>query len=106
MAKMQGVWAMEITSYARPAASFVLHCGARGMSKRYMEDYERDAMIDSIQCRRDEPTEYIAPEPDQKWRARNVISFHFRYLGYKAPSGYRDVLLCAIDHANPTTGRC
>ena len=49
---------------------------------------------------------YLAPETDQKWRARNVISFLFRHFTYKAPPGYRDVLLCAIDHANPTTGRC
>ena len=76
------------------------------MSKREMEEYERIGMVDSIQCRREGPTYYRAPETDQKWRARNVISFHFRHFAYKAPPAYRDVLLCAIDHANPTTGRC
>jgi hypothetical protein len=76
------------------------------MSKREMEDHEREAMIDSLRCRREEPTNYRAPEANQKWRARNVISFHFRHFTYKAPSAYRDVFLCAIDHANPTTGRC
>ena len=77
------------------------------MKKTYpMEDYERDGMIDSIRCDREEPTRYRAPETDQKWRARNVISFHFRHFDYKTPPAYRAVLLCAIDHANPTTGRC
>ena len=76
------------------------------MSKRDMEDHEREAMIDSLRCRRAEPTNYRAPETDQKWRARNVISFHFRHFTYKVQPAFRDVLLCAIDHANPTTGRC
>src|SRR5262245_51089138 len=76
------------------------------MSKRDMEDHEREGMIDSLRCGREEPTNYRAPETDQKWRARNVVSFHFRHFTYKAPSAYRDVFLCAIDHANPTTGRC
>lgn len=70
-----------------------------------MEDYEREGMINSIQCRRGEPTNYHPPETG-KWRARNVISFHFRHFACKAPSGFRDALLCTIDHANPTTGRC
>jgi hypothetical protein len=52
------------------------------------------------------PTQYQAPGEDQKWRARNVISFHWRHLGIKIPPGYRDVMLCAIDHANPSNGRC
>jgi hypothetical protein len=77
------------------------------MSPRHMEDHEREAMVDSILCRRvEEPTRYTAPGKDQKWKARNVVSFHFRHFAYKVPSAYRDVLLCAIDHANPTTGRC
>ena len=71
-----------------------------------MEDFEREGMIDLLRCRREEPTSYEAPETDQKWRSRNVISFHFRHFACKAPPAYRDVLLCAIDHANPTTGRC
>ena len=69
-------------------------------------EHNREMMVDSIMSRRDEPTNYRAPETDQKWRARNVISFHFRHFAYKATPAYRDVLLCAIDHANPTTGRC
>jgi hypothetical protein len=52
------------------------------------------------------PTQYQAPGEDQKWRARNVISFHWRHLDIKVPPGYRDVMLCAIDHANPGNGRC
>src|SRR5262245_35505115 len=75
------------------------------MSKR--DSHEHEAIIDWSLCRRETmPTEYRAPETDQKWRARNVISYHFRHLNFKAPPAYRDVLLCAIDHANPTTGRC
>jgi hypothetical protein len=62
--------------------------------------------VTGIMERRDEPTQYQAPETDQKWRVRNVISFHWRHLGIKAPPGYRDVMLCAIDHANPHNGRC
>ena len=76
------------------------------MTKWDMEEFEREGMIDSLRCRREQPTDYRAPETDQKWRARNVVSFHFRHFTYKAPSAFRDVLLCAIDHANPTTGRC
>jgi hypothetical protein len=77
------------------------------VSRRWEDNSEHnhEMMIDSIRCRRDEPTEYEAPETDQKWRARNVISFHFRHLNHQPPPAYRDVMLCAIDHANPTTGR-
>ena len=76
------------------------------MSKSDNTEHNREMMVDSIMSQRDEPTSYRAPETDQKWRARNIISFHFRHFTYKATPAYRDVLLCAIDHANPTAGRC
>jgi hypothetical protein len=82
------------------------------MSKKHTDSvWDHDGNFDleaTIEDRRDlrEPIQYTAPDTDQKWRARNVISFHFRYMNLKASPSYRDVLLCAIDHANPTTGRC
>jgi hypothetical protein len=53
-----------------------------------------------------QPTQFTAPEGHQKWRARNVISFHWRHPSIDVPPGYRNVMLCAIDHANPDTGQC
>jgi hypothetical protein len=82
------------------------------MSKKHTDSaWDVDGYFDleaTIEDRRDlrEPTQYTAPETDQKWRARNVISFHHRWFALKCPPSYRDVLLCAIDHANPKTGRC
>jgi hypothetical protein len=80
-----------------------------GMGRRKEElIFDSDGAVD-VEAVREErvgPTEYTAPLKDQKWRARNSISFHFRHFVYKVPSSYRDVLLCMIDHANPTTGRC
>jgi hypothetical protein len=79
------------------------------MSKRKEElIFDSDGAVDVEAMRegRSQPTEYTAPSKDQKWRSRNVISFHFRHFNYKCPSSYRDVLLCMIDHANPKTGRC
>ena len=40
------------------------------MAKREMEDYEREAMLDSIQCKREdsghEPTQFVPPDRGQK----------------------------------------
>ena len=79
------------------------------MSKRKEElifDSDGTVDVEAMREQRVGPTEYTAPLKDQKWRARNVISFHFRHFAWKVQSAYRDVLLCMIDHANPKTGRC
>jgi hypothetical protein len=82
--------------------------GAR-MNKSYMEDHEREAMVDSIRCRREdrgqEPTAFKAPDKDQKWRARELFGFMWRHLGMKIPPGYRDVMLLLIEKANAATGQ-
>jgi hypothetical protein len=71
-------------------------------------ELDREATIENrkIMVEDQYKTKYQAPEEDQKWRARNVISFHWAHLGIKVAPGYRDVMLCAIDHANPGSGRC
>ena len=77
------------------------------MKQRYMEDHVRIAMIDSMQCRREEPTQYTAPGTEQKWRARDLIDIHWNLTGIQTPSAsYNRVMSCLIGHANPTTGRC
>lgn len=69
------------------------------MSTREMEDYEHDGMIDAMQCRRDEPTEYVPPPRGLKWRI-------FRAIGMlPIASNDKAVLSLIVDHANPTTGR-
>jgi hypothetical protein len=69
-------------------------------------NFDLEATIEDRRDLREQPTEYTAPATDQKWRARNVISFHWRHFVYKCPPSYRDVMLCVIDHSNPKTGRC
>lgn len=72
-----------------------------------MEDHERDAMIDSMRCRREEPTEYTAPGVAQRWRARDLVDIHWKLTGIEIPSeSYNRRMSCIIGHANPDTGRC
>jgi hypothetical protein len=69
------------------------------MSEREMEDYERIGMIDSMQCARDAPTEYVPPPHKTKWRI-------FRAIGMlPIESNDKAVLSLIVDHANPITGR-
>ena len=64
-----------------------------------MEDHERNGMIDSMQCIREEPTEYVPPPRGTKWRI-------FRSIGMlPIESNDKAVLSLIVDHANPTTGR-
>jgi hypothetical protein len=72
-----------------------------------MEDHERDAMIDSLRCSREEPPEYVAPGSEQKWRARNLVDIHWKLTGIEPPSeSYCRIMACIIDHANPGDGNC
>ena len=72
-----------------------------------MEEHEREAMIDSERCRRGEPTEFIAPGVEQKWRARDLVDIHWKLTGIEPPApSYNRILSCIIGHANPTSGRC
>jgi hypothetical protein len=69
------------------------------MSDREMDDYERTGMIDSMQCKRDDPTEYVPPPLGTKWRV-------FRAIGMlPIEANDKAVLSLIVDHANPTTGR-
>jgi hypothetical protein len=72
-------------------------------------EHNREMMIDSIQSKREdrgqEPTQYAAPERDQKWHARELFGFMWRHLGIKIPQGYRDVMLFVIEKANADNGR-
>jgi hypothetical protein len=69
------------------------------MSECEMEDYERDAMVDSLQCSREEPTKYVPPPRGTKWRI-------FRAIGMlPIESNDKAVLSLIVDHANPITGR-
>ena len=70
------------------------------MSRRSMEEYERIGMIDFLlQCRREEPTEYVPPPRGAKWRI-------FRAIGMlPIETNDKAILSLIVDHANPTTGR-
>jgi hypothetical protein len=62
-------------------------------------DYERSAMVESMQYQREEPTEYVAPPRGTKWRI-------FRAIGtLPIESNDKAVLSLIVDHANPITGR-
>jgi hypothetical protein len=83
------------------------------MSKRPWSDNEEHnckMMIEGIQGERVEkhvePTAYVAPDKDQKWRARNVITIHWKLLGIKVRGSFIAIMAAVIDHANPKTGRC
>ena len=53
------------------------------------------------------PTQYQAPEADQKWRARNVVTIHWNLVNIPCPyPSFVYIVACVIDHANPRTGRC
>jgi hypothetical protein len=65
-----------------------------------MEDRERDGMIDSLMCRREEPTQYEAPEVGDKMRALYALGLMDLSNGAKA------VGAALIWHANSRTGRC
>jgi hypothetical protein len=72
-----------------------------------MEEYEREGMIDSLRCRRDEPVQYVAPGAEQRWRARDLVDIHWELAGMPTPSpSYNRIMSCILGHANPTTGRC
>jgi hypothetical protein len=69
-------------------------------------EFDLDATIEETQLN---ATEYTAPQPDQKWRARNVLSIHWNLIAEKYACPYpsfMSIMACIIDHSNPKTGRC
>jgi hypothetical protein len=74
-----------------------------------MNEHDHEMMIDSIREGREDsgrrPTQYVAPQEGQKWRARELFGFMWRHLGIKIPQGYRDVMLFLIEKANAHNGR-
>jgi DNA-binding transcriptional MocR family regulator len=71
-----------------------------GAGKPQMDEIERCGMIDSLQCSREEPTQYEAPESGDKMRALYVIALMDLSNGAKA------VAAALVWHANSRTGRC
>jgi hypothetical protein len=68
-----------------------------GMSDK--EDHEREAMIDSLRCRRGEPTLYEAPGKKRLWALYGLNLMHLS-------SAAHIVGTAMIWHANHYTGRC
>jgi hypothetical protein len=51
--------------------------------------------------------EFVAPGAEQKWRARNLVDFHWKITAIEVPSeSYNSIFSCIIDHANPGDGLC
>jgi hypothetical protein len=63
------------------------------------EEYEHDAMVDSLQCRREEPTAYEAPG-EKRYFA--LFGLGFMHLSGAA----HNIGTALIWHANYYTGRC
>jgi len=64
-----------------------------------MEDYERIGMIDSLQCAREEPTQYEAPGENRLFALFGLGLMHLS-------SAAHNVGATLIWHANHHTGRC
>ena len=62
-------------------------------------------MVETIMGGQSQPTKYNVPEEGQKLRAIKLFSLRWRYLNLDIPAGYREALLCVIDHANTKNGR-
>jgi hypothetical protein len=67
---------------------------------REREEYERVGMVDSLQCSRVEPTEYVAPDPGGKMAALFVVGL------MRISSSAKAVATALIWHANSKNGRC
>jgi hypothetical protein len=84
----------------------------RQRSKRAREemgDHNHEMMVNSILMKREEcPTQFVAPDEDQKWRARNVLTIHWKLTGIECPweASFVRIMASVIDHANPMNGRC
>jgi len=81
------------------------------MTKREMEDYEREAMLDSIQCKREdsghEPTQFVPPDRGQKILSCYAVgSIRHKDVSSEQAASVQSVLLWLIKHANPNNGRC
>ena len=72
------------------------------MSKRYMEDHEHDAMVDSIRCRREEidPPLNDNPPPGPKWKAKQGLN------RLNLNGAEHDVMGCLVDRASSKSGLC
>ena len=72
------------------------------MSKRHMEDHERDAMVDSIRCRREDVAPELPenPPPGAKWKAKQGLN------RLNLNGAEHDVMGCLVDRASSKTGLC
>ena len=72
------------------------------MAKPYMEDRERDGMINSMRCRREEISPELPENPASlpKWQAKQGLN------RLNLNGAEHDVMGCLIDRANPTSGLC
>jgi Helix-turn-helix domain len=77
------------------------------MSKREMEDYEREGMIDFLRCNRPEPTQFIPPNRGQKQLSCYAVgALRRKGVSKEQAASVIAVLIWLIKHANPTNGRC
>ena len=51
-------------------------------------------------------TKYVAPEPDQKWRARDLLDIHWNLTGIKCSVSFNRIMSCIVGHVNVKTGAC
>ena len=64
------------------------------------DDYEHDAMVDSLRCSREDPTEYEPPRSGGKMAALFVVGL------MRISAGAKAVATALIWHANSRSGRC
>ena len=81
------------------------------MAKREMEDYEREAMLDSIQWKREdsghEPTQFVPPDRGQKILSCYAVgSIRHKGVSSEQAASVQSVMLWLIKHTNPNNGRC
>jgi hypothetical protein len=70
-------------------------------------EFDLAGTIDERECAGEKPTQYEAPK-DRKWKARNLVTIHWKILAsYECPyPSMVPIFACLIDHANINTGRC
>jgi hypothetical protein len=64
------------------------------------DDYEHDAMVDSLRCSREDPTQYEPPQSGGKMAALFVVGL------MRISAGAKAVATALIWHANSRSGRC
>ena len=72
-----------------------------------MDEFERTGLIDAERRRREEPTQFVAPDRGQKVLAcYAVASIRLKGVSKEQAASVMAVLIWLIKHANPTNGRC